>query len=358
MVKAHGGVPVSSFHLCRSHSLHSVVNVGILGLGSAWDSRYLPALRKLGRRIRVCAVYDPVAGLAEQVAAEQRAVAVQGVTALLRRSDVRALLLLDAGWYGGHLLKLLCRGDKPVYVVGSLGEDLDELDSLHQAATRRGLTVMPEFSRRYTPSTSRLQELMATRIGRPRRVTIDAVLPRPDDPNVVPGQGPGTEFLVGLFDWCRYVVGTPPRTLQARCPDPGHSGAGDAPQRITITFAQSRSGGEAPVVDLQLREAASQAGNPVEAPLCFDLECERGRARLDSPTTITWATGEEDTTETLTSERSEVEVMLDHFCRRAVGGLIPVADIQDVCRSVKMAHAVEESLRTGRPLALGVHADQ
>ena len=31
--------------------------------------------------------------------------------------------------------------------------------------------------------------------------------------------------------------------------------------------------------------------------------------------------------------------MIDHFCRRLVGGLIPVADISDVCRGLRLVHA-------------------
>jgi len=46
--------------------------------------------------------------------------------------------------------------------------------------------------------------------------------------------------------------------------------------------------------------------------------------------------GEEGTTESLTADRSEVEVMIDHFCRRLAGGLIPVADISDVCRCLRL----------------------
>ncbi len=35
--------------------------------------------------------------------------------------------------------------------------------------------------------------------------------------------------------------------------------------------------------------------------------------------------------------------MIDHFCRRLAGGLIPIADISDVCRCLRLVHAAKES---------------
>ncbi len=37
--------------------------------------------------------------------------------------------------------------------------------------------------------------------------------------------------------------------------------------------------------------------------------------------------------EGLATERTETEVLLDHFCRRAVGGLIPVPSLEDFLRA-------------------------
>jgi hypothetical protein len=44
--------------------------------------------------------------------------------------------------------------------------------------------------------------------------------------------------------------------------------------------------------------------------------------------------------------------MIDHFCRRLVGGLIPVADISDVCRCLRLVHATRQSLATSAPIPL------
>jgi hypothetical protein len=69
-----------------------------------------------------------------------------------------------------------------------------------------------------------------------------------------------------------------------------------------------------------------------------------------------WRTEHEQGDESLLSERSDVEVMLDHFCRRVVGGLIPVADLGDVRRCYRLARAASESMQTGSPVHLNGQA--
>ena len=60
-----------------------MINLGLVGLGPVWESRYRPVLEKLRHRVRVRAVYDPIASRGEQVAFEFGATPYQGVTALL-----------------------------------------------------------------------------------------------------------------------------------------------------------------------------------------------------------------------------------------------------------------------------------
>ena len=324
----------------------ATVSVGLIGLGPVWDWRYLPALQNLRRRIRVRAVYDTVLSRAESAAEELDADVCTGVLSLLDRPDVRGVLLLDSAWHGWMPLHFACLRNKPVYVAGSLGEDAAGLRKLHQTACAASLTLMPEFSRRYTPATSRLQELLATRLGRPRRIEIEATLPRTDSAGTVPGQGPGRDFLIGLVDWCRHVQrARPTRVFTDETPQER--------RRVAIEFAEPRFGGGAPSAELRLAEppADSLEEEPIAAPR-FRVECEQGWALIESPTAIAWSVGRSATTESLVAERTEVEVMLDHFCRRVAGGLIPVADVADVCHSIAVVEAAEQSLRERRAIAL------
>ena len=40
--------------------------------------------------------------------------------------------------------------------------------------------------------------------------------------------------------------------------------------------------------------------------------------------------------ETLNEERTEVEILIDQFCRRALGGLIPIGRISDLWQAMEV----------------------
>lgn len=339
-----------------------MVKVGLVGPGALWESRYRPALDRLEGKIAVCAVYDSVAARGEQIAGELKALPVQGMVVLSEIPSVQAILLIDPGWAGRHALDLLCRSGKPVYIAGTLGADREGLERLNRRAAAEDLTLMPEFTLRHTPATARLHELMATRIGRPRKVMIDAVPPDPADPMAFVA-GTGSDFLVGLFDWCRYVIRTAPLRVEALASvgaaanTPSEAQASPM-RRIVIEFARSRAGGDAPEAEVVLHRrvegpATTSSSDSVDVSVRCRIECEKGEATIRSASEIAWRNGgDEPVTEILTSDRSAVEVMLDHFCRRVVGGLIPIADMGDVCRGVELARAAEESLRSGASVTL------
>ena len=55
---------------------------------------------------------------------------------------------------------------------------------------------------------------------------------------------------------------------------------------------------------------------------------------------MTWESAGKREIESLDSERAAVEVMLDHFSRRVVGGLIPVPTLDDFCRASRLVETV------------------
>lgn len=319
-----------------------MVRVGLIGLSPVWEARYRPVLKRLGRRISVRAVYDSVAGRAETAAADFGAQVAPGILSLIERHEADAYLLLDRAWQGMEVLQLIRRAGKPVYIAGSLGEDLDTIKQLHEASISDGIPLMPEFSRRYTPATARLQELFATRLGRPLQIEIETCEPASDDAKAVPGQGPGCDFITGWFDWCRYLLRTPPVSIES---------VGD--HSVRIDYRQPKAGGVASSVSFRVGEETQQTGKREPVRNDQRVTCERGWAVLKSDTTIEWqADGEAAISESLSHDRPEVEVMLDHFCRRVVGGLIPVADLSDICRSLHLVRSLEQSRKIGRPVQL------
>ncbi|MEX2285852.1 MAG: Gfo/Idh/MocA family oxidoreductase [Planctomycetaceae bacterium] len=330
------------------------VNIGVIGLGTAWETRYAPVLRKFRDRIHVRAIYDPLASRAEQVAALWSAVPVRGILSLLGRKDVRAIMLLDTAWHGPKTLELASSFKKPAYVAGRLGSDDQRLSQIYETARGDGITLMPEMSRRYAPSTVRLQELMATQLGRPQQIVIEAVRPAPETPpaneNVDDRTEHDADFLVGLIDWCHYVVRTHVISVvmenagAVRSAQPGE-------QMLSIEFAPARSQQKPISAELRIRDAAGAsvlAGSSTEPATRYEIQCERGAATIESATGIAWQSQGRPIAETLTSDRADVEVLLDHFCRRVVGGLIPVADIGDICRGLEVVRAARQSLQTGQ----------
>ena len=59
------------------------LRVGIVGLGSQWESRHLPALRSLADRFEVRGICEQVAHLAKRAATELGTLPVDGFRALI-----------------------------------------------------------------------------------------------------------------------------------------------------------------------------------------------------------------------------------------------------------------------------------
>jgi len=306
------------------------VNLGLIGLGPFWESRFRPALAKLSSKLHVVAIYDNVVNRAEQAAREMNARVICGVTALADRADIQALLLLDSGWQGSAIMRLLSERRKPILIAERVDAALPEIRNWHDQAVSHGVTIMPAFPRRCTPASNRLQELLATQLGRPLRIEIAI---SPASLQAVPfatesdfgGQPPPPQDpLLEWLDWCHYLFRAVPQLVTRR---------GDG-QGLRLEFppqGSSNSPQEFRVAELSLSPTPPIADRPTldEVQLC----CERGQARLLGPTAIEWSVDGKYQSEELTTERTETEVLLDHFCRRAVGGLIPVPTLDDLLRA-------------------------
>ena len=322
-----------------------MLNVGIIGFGPAWESRYFPALRKLRDRIRPTAVHDVVQTRAATASKELEAPSVDGVYALIARPDVQALLLFDANWHAEIPLHFACRHRKPVFIAGSLGEDLSQIKILQSFAADNGLALMPELSRRYTPATLRFRELLATTLGRVRRLRLELTLPTSATTPRVPGQSNELDLLVGLVDWCRCVIGLQPQSISSRIvqPMPAQRGKLTRVREVDLIFNRSATDGELGRAEIRLKIPGSEV-SPSESDLTLQCQadCALGSAVLTGPDQLSWRAGGMNHVESLSTERSEVELMLDHFTRRVLGGLIPIPSLDDVSQSLAWVQAVSD----------------
>jgi predicted dehydrogenase len=314
-----------------------MLQVGLIGLGADWEGRTRPAIEKLRHRLEVRSVYAPVLPQAEQAAAELGCRVAQGLLSLIERDDLRALLVFDGAWYGGIPAQFACRAGKPMFLAGSLLDHLALADPLRQRTADSGVTVMPAFGHRYTPATSRLRELIATRLGKPKNIRVTAYIPVTSDIDFQATHAATRNALATAIDWCTCVVGSGSASVRENT----------EPQRLYTQLEFRRTGSEGPssVASIHVADVACRTGEVRVAdtsPVRFhvDIDCADGRACVDGPVNLTWEAGGEQHTESLSADRPELEVMLDHFSRRAVGGLIPVPTLDDVCRAFELADAV------------------
>jgi hypothetical protein len=66
------------------------------------------------------------------------------------------------------------------------------------------------------------------------------------------------------------------------------------------------------------------------------VQCQYGSASLEGTQRLMWQLENERFTESLSADRPAAEVMLDHFTRRVVGGLIPVPTLADWCQAFQL----------------------
>ena len=138
---------------------------------------------------------------------------------------------------------------KPIYCACSIACEDDELVRVDALVRASGIPFMPEFARRFYPTSIRLRELLATKLGRPRLVVGQGRLfgfDRYGQP------GPSTQIAPAsllvdpgsyLLDWCRFVFQAEPLTVQ------GWVGTilpeGESPDADYLTYLLEFEGGAA-----------------------------------------------------------------------------------------------------------------
>jgi predicted dehydrogenase len=318
-----------------------MLDVGLIGLGPEWECRYRPALLNLRHRIRVRVIQSAVGSLAEQTAAEWECDVASGMLPMMDRSDVRALLILDTAWYGSVPAEFACRTGKPAFLAGRLEDWVSRARPLVSLAAETETPLMPDFGHRYTPATTRLKELIATRLGRPDVIVVEAQGRATTNGTTANGTpiDIDREAWLAALDWVCHLVGTPPAEVRG-----GLSPAGA--EEALISFSRSAAGGAPATARIMLHHEPHS-----DAQWTAEVRCRKGIARLSGGTQIEWEDATERRSESLSGERGGVEVMLDHFSRRVVGGLIPVPTLDDLDRAGRIAEFVATSRKQGKPVA-------
>jgi predicted dehydrogenase len=119
--------------------------VGLIGLGTDWETRYRPALRALSDRFQVKAVCAEVAQRAENAARDFDAVAVDGFRAIVERADIEALLVLSTDWIGPLPIFAACDTGKAVYSSAAMDIEPTQVHELKKRVDQSGIAFMAEL---------------------------------------------------------------------------------------------------------------------------------------------------------------------------------------------------------------------
>ena len=300
------------------------VSVALVGVGPIWELHYRAAIERLSSKLSVRAVCDSVQVRAAAVADEFEATSVSSPWLLTQRQDCHAWLILDPGWFGTYPAELAIDCGRPTLFANTFSSALPRLVPILQRSLETGETLMPEFPQRFTPATTRLRELMATKLGTVRRIEVSVPLTESSSAAVAHWLHHEQADVIGLLDWCAWLIGdtSPQVTFHATT-----AGAADA--RFDLNYASVAVRPEGARVTIRMHVGGSA--------ISHHIECDRGSATIVSPTQISWQTKDEHAEETLSHERSPHEIILDQFCRRALGGLVPVPAAHNALQAISTA---------------------
>ena len=308
-------------------------------------------------RFSVVAVYDQVARRAEIEASQIGAQAVDGLIALIERPDVDAVYLLTPQWFGLHPIEIACALGKPIYCALPIACEDEELVRIDRLVRSSGIAFMPEFARRFYPTSTRLRELLATKLGAPRLVVGQGRLfgfdrygqPGPST-QIAPASllvDPGTYLL----DWCRFVFQREPLSVQGWV---GTVLPEEKPADADfLTYLLEFSDGAAAQVSTGRyhRGPWGEAHRFLPQP-GLQVFAERGAAWLEMPDRIQWTDDEGIHEERLPLEPTVGELLNDHFHRLVRGAQTLAPSWNDTIAVARLIGLVRQSAREGQRLSV------
>lgn len=329
------------------------LRIGLIGLGSAWQTRHRSALLAMSDRFEVRAICEQVVHLADQAAQTFSADTIDGYSALARRDDVDAVLILSPQWYGVLPIYAACDAGKAVYCAAALDLTAQEAAQVRQRVDRAGIAFMVEFPRRLAPATLRLKELIATQLGKPSLLFCHRRLAY-EQPNH--GSDPDlavTRELVELVDWCHYVVGEKPTSVIAngRTSSREHGGY----RMMSVDFGADSQAAPAALAQIScgnyLPDTWLEAGS-FRLPPGMQVRCERGVAFVDLPATLVWFNEAGRHVESLDAELPVGEQLLAQFHRAVTSFVRRTDDLDKAHLALRTVLASEQSRTSGRRIEL------
>ncbi len=310
----------------RATKRDQTIPLGIVGGGPAWEARYRAAVLALTRG-RVAAVFSPQPCDGEVLAQETGGQLFHSLRRLISHPGVKALLILEPGWSREWAVELATAKQIPVFVASPVDEALPQVaDSLAEQEAE-GAVIVPGALLRATPTTLRLRELVATKLGPIQSLDVESI-----------GTSVSVDSrMIELIDWCRSLLNSTVSQVHRKSRSEGET--------LVMSFGRRSASTLLVPAEIRLRSQAPSAGpepSVVSPPPIADamfphvrIHCQNGEAKLVSETHLRWSTSTETGDETLDGDRPAEQVLLDLFLRRVVGGVVPVpswAELAEACR--------------------------
>lgn len=330
------------------------LKLGIIGLPSDWQQRYLPALRVLHDRFDVVGVYSSVLRIAENAARQLETQPDCSFRELIRREEVDAILVLSGDWYGLMPIQAACEYGKAVYCGSEVDFAPDAVHELSSSVDQAGIAFMAEFPKRYAPASLRLKELIATRLGPPEMLFCHKRLKKEDRRGDRSPAGRLSRQLMEQVDWCSYLVGRRPESVQAVAHTLDGNAANVDYQALSVIYPAE---GGKPAAIAQI-SCGSYIKDSWEEAISFRPQaavqvcCQGGLAFIDLPNGLTWFDEAGRHQESLESEIGVGQQLLSQFHRAVTSLLRKMGDLDDVTLNLRILQAAQRSILDSRAVEI------
>jgi predicted dehydrogenase len=271
--------------------------------------------------------------------------------------EIDAVLMLAPGWYGALPILAACDSGKAVYCAAALDLASDRIRDIKQRIEQAGIAFMAELPRRHMPATLRLKELLATRLGEPqllfchlRQAAGNEFAASPNNQVVTPE----TRDLIELVDWCRYVVGSEPTSVQGVLHNAAGASASDYAM-MSLDFSPPDAPGTRAMAQISCGEyipASWQEAISFRPPAALQVVCANGVVFIDLPSTLIWFDAAGRHMEPLETERPVGEQLLSQFHRAVTSLVRKSGDLEDAYRAVQITLQAKKSFQEGRRIVV------
>ncbi|MCK6550046.1 inositol 2-dehydrogenase [Myxococcota bacterium] len=330
-----------------------MIEVGLFGAGRIGAIHGANVARHGAARLAW--VYDVDAAAAERLATSLGTKVATDPGAALADPALDAVIIASPTSTHVELAVLAARAKKAIFCEKPIDLDLGRVDAAIAEVVRAGVPFFVGFNRRFDPSFARVYEAVRRGvIGDVETVTITSRDPAPPPPSYVRGSGGlFRDMMIHDLDMARWMLGEEPVEVFAMASclvDPAIAEAGDVDT--------------AAVVLKTARGKLAQIQNSRRAAYGYDQRVEvfgqKGMLQagnVRASTVERWSADgvEADKPLHFFLERYEdaYRAELDHFVRALRDGAPLAITADDGRRALVLAAAAAESLRIGRPVAIG-----